>query len=136
MRNEIKFYGRVRWTHVLSRLHLRLSINSIQFLPNVSPNFSLDGWVHLEYGDSVIIIFLEIFNPNHLYLKISLNLKLLWPSAHEVALPLKFNCEHVHREWMMLMTRPWVEALRDSGPVHTSNVTMWNKNGKWLATEK
>ena len=34
----------------------------------------------------------------------------------------------------MLITRPCTEARRDSGPVHTSNVTMWNRNGKWLAT--
>jgi hypothetical protein len=31
------------------------------FFSNVSPNFSLDGWVHLEYGNSVIIIFLDDF---------------------------------------------------------------------------
>ena len=35
---------------------------------------------------------------------------------------------------MMLMTRPWVEARSESGPVHTSSVTMWNRKGKWLAT--
>lgn len=49
--------------------------------------------------------------------------------------PEKCSCEHVHNEWMMLMTRPCVEARKDNGPVDTNKVTMWNKNGKWLATE-
>ena len=56
-------------------------------------------------------------------------IKLLW------YIPLNCNCEHVHREWMILMTRPWVEARKESGPVQTNNVTIWNRNGKWLATE-
>ena len=32
-------------------------------------------------------------------------------------LPPKWSCEHVHKGWMILMTRPWVEACSDSGPV-------------------
>lgn len=48
--------------------------------------------------------------------------------------PLKLSCEQVHREWMMLITKPWVEALRDSGPVATSRVTTWNRYGRWAAT--
>ena len=44
--------------------------------------------------------------------------------------PLKLSCEQVHREWMMLMTRPWVEARRERGPVDTSRVTTWNRNGR------
>ena len=50
--------------------------------------------------------------------------------------PAKCSCEQVQREWMMLMTRPCVEARRDSGPVETSNVTIWNRKGRWLATAK
>lgn len=34
----------------------------------------------------------------------------------------------------MLMTNPCVDARSESGPVDTSNVTMWNKKGRWLAT--
>ena len=44
--------------------------------------------------------------------------------------PAKCSCEQVQREWMMLMTRPCVEARRDSGPVDTSSVTMWNRKGR------
>jgi len=46
------------------------------------------------------------------------------------ASPLKLSCEQVHSEWMMLMTRPWVEARSDSGPVATSSVTTWNRYGR------
>merc|ERR1719427_1465299 len=31
---------------------------------------------------------------------------------------------------MMLMTRPWVEARMETGPVHTRKVTMWKKVGQ------
>lgn len=41
--------------------------------------------------------------------------------------PLKWSCEQVQREWMMLMTSPWVEALRERGPVATSRVTTWKR---------
>lgn len=51
-------------------------------------------------------------------------------------IPLNLSCEHVQREWMMLMTSPWMEALRASGPVETSIVMMWNRAGRLLATEK
>jgi len=50
--------------------------------------------------------------------------------------PLNVSCEHVHNEWMMLMTRPCVDACSDRGPVQTSRVTMWNNIGRWDATEK
>ena len=30
------------------------------------------------------------------------------------------------------MTRPWVEALMEMGPVQTSSVMMWNKYGRCL----
>jgi hypothetical protein len=32
------------------------------------------------------------------------------------------------------MTRPWVEALMEMGPVHTRSVMMWNKYGRCLET--
>ena len=50
--------------------------------------------------------------------------------CRESGLPPNCSCEHVHKEWMMLMTRPCVEARSDSGPVQTNNVTIWNRNGK------
>ena len=49
--------------------------------------------------------------------------------------PLKASCEQVHSECIMLMTRPCVDACRDSGPVQTSSVTMWNNKGRCDATE-
>ena len=39
-------------------------------------------------------------------------------------LPQKLSCEHVHRECIMLMTSPCVDARRDRGPVHTNKVTI------------
>jgi len=51
-------------------------------------------------------------------------------------LPLKEGMVQVHREWMMLMTRPWVEALILKDPEHTRNVTAWNKYGRWRATSR
>lgn len=50
--------------------------------------------------------------------------------------PLKFSWEQVQSECMMLMTRPWVEAWSDRGPVQTNNVTTWNNSGKCVATGK
>lgn len=42
-------------------------------------------------------------------------------------LPPNEGLVQVQREWMILMTNPWIEALNDTGPVWTNNVTIWNK---------
>ena len=48
--------------------------------------------------------------------------------------PLNSSWGQVQREWMMLMTRPWVEACKERGPVHTRRVTTWKRRGRWAAT--
>ena len=48
-------------------------------------------------------------------------------STEFLHLPGKVGLEHVQSECIVLMTRPWVEALIETGPVHTMNVAMWKR---------
>lgn len=51
-------------------------------------------------------------------------------------LPENVGFEHVHSEWITLMTRPWMEARIFIGPVWTRNVTAWNRYGRCSTTSK